>query len=117
LRAVRDIDDPAIARRVLVEMLETFGDDDGLLPRIMNAGPNADLPSLRVDRLVLRARVDPPGALQDALHMRDQGMRHRAARRIAAVWARQDPAGALREAGLIDDAGIRSSYTAAVMAE
>ncbi|MEM9304242.1 MAG: hypothetical protein AAGE01_19175 [Pseudomonadota bacterium] len=65
--------------------------------------------------LAAKARLDPLGALEEALSLSRPQERMMALGQIAGVWAQQAPREALRNADLIPDPGLRRNFRRSVL--
>ena len=113
LRTLADFDGPT-ALTIGVALLETLGNDDLGIARVLGAAPQIDADRFRVEAAIARAATDPEAALEDALRL-PASKSGNALAAIATAWAKDDVLGALAHVDYIDDNDRRNAFKGAVL--
>ena len=115
LDALGDLDS-ATATTLGIALLQTIGNDDLGIIRVLGAAPQIDPDRFRLEAAVAKAATDPEDATADALLL-PASKSAAALGRIAAIWARSDVHGAVAYFDYIDDERLRNEFKVAVLRE
>ena len=113
LRTLGDFDAPT-AMTIGVALLETLGNDDLGIARVLGAAPQIDPDRFRVEAAIAKAATDPEAAVEDALRL-PASKSANALTAIATAWAKDDVLGALAHVDYIDDNDRRNAFKGAVL--
>ena len=102
------------AMTIGVALLETLGNDDLGIARVLGAAPQIDPDRFRVEAAIAKAATEPEAAVEDALRL-PASKSANALTAIATAWAKDDVLGALAHVDYIEDNDRRNAFKGAVL--